>query len=321
MIIKQDETRNQSITNANINGFYLTVMLTALTNNTLIKKTQYGTGLDFDASKVMINATLKRDGKTFPLFNTNLGLLGWFNSHLSGGKNWLLGTDFIRPTANTKHKNIRTLFIDLGTVMNLKGTDEVFIECYVGRETFQSTTIDDSNSYIDIKSANAIGKEVGIYQLVAETIQAGTTTDSWNLGDNVTKIGICNFEDSDETQQIIQNVRISSDRYDESLTLADLVTRNMRIFGKQPYNKGYDRTTGTVTDSYTPALPQSFIVLNDEEIDGARMDISFDGSKVNSSKNFVLWQKFDTSLEIIQRGQAMEAKHTAENLNKLPVTL
>lgn len=321
MIIRLDETRNQSITNNTINGFYLTVLLTAVSNNYLIKKTQYGTGLDFDASQVNILATLKRDGKTYQLFNTNLGILGGFHSQMSGGKNWQLGTDFVRPAVGSKHKNIRTLFVSLGGHQNLKGTDEIFIECTVGRNSFQASTLDASACYIDIKPAFSIGKEVGIFQLFTETIQAGTTTDTFNLGDNVMSIRLLNFEDSDETLQIVQNVRISSDRFDQTFNLPDLVARNMLLYGNEPYNKPYDRTTGVVTDSYVPANPQSFVILDEEEIDGATIDIAFDGSKVNASKNFLVYRKFDTSLEIIQRSQQLEAKHMEQNLAKLPVTL
>lgn len=321
MIIRIDETRSQQVTNNTINGFYLNVLLVGKAVNTLIKRTGYGTGIDFDASQVSLKATLKRDGKIFNLFNNNLGIIGQYNSLLSGGKNWLLGTDYVRPTASTVHKNVRTLFVSIGGHLNLKGTDEIDIECTIGRNTFQASTLETSSCYVDIKPAFSIGKEIGIYTLFSETIQAGTTSDTFNLGDNVTKIALMNFEDTDETQQIVSNISISSDRYDQSFSLPDLITRNMTMYGKQAYNKGYDRTTGVVTDSYTPAYPQSFVLLNDEEIDKTGVDLTFDGSKVNSSKNFLCYTSFVTSLEIIQRGQYLESKHTEENLSKLPVSL
>lgn len=321
MIIRVDETRSQQITNSTINGFYVNVLLVAKLVNTLIKKTSYGTGIDFDASQVRLTATLKRDGKIYSLFSNNLGIIGQFNALLSGGKNWLLGTDYVRPTADNAHKNVRTLFVSIGGHLNLKGTDQIDIECTIGRNTFQTSTLEETTCYIDIKPAFSIGKEVGIHTLFSETIQAGTTSDTFNLGDNVTKIALMNFEDSSETLQIISNISVASDRFDQSFSLPDLITRNLIMYGKQPYNKGYDRATGATTDSYTPAYPQSFILLNDEEIDQARIDLTFDGSKVNSSKNFLAYQSFVTSLEIIQRGQYLETKHMEENLSKLPVSL
>jgi hypothetical protein len=321
MIIRLDETRSQQVTNSTINGFYVSVLLLATAVNTLIKRTSYGTGLDFDASQVMVKATLKRDGKVYNLFNNNLGILGQYNSLLSGGKNWLLGTDYIRPAVAAKHKNVRTLFLSLGNHINLKGTDEIDIECTIGRNSFQETTLDTSACYIDIKPAYSIGKQTGIYTIFSETIQAGTTSDTFNLGDNVVKMALMNFEDTDETQQIVSNVSIGSDRFDQSFALPDLITRNLLAYGKQSYNKGYDRASGATTDSYTPAYPQSFILLNDEEIDRATVDLTFDGSKVNSSKNFLVYTSFVTSLELIQNSQYAETKHMEENLSKLPASL
>ncbi|PRY50382.1 hypothetical protein B0I27_109105 [Arcticibacter pallidicorallinus] len=322
MIIRVDETRKQTITGKTINGFYLSVLLLHSRANVLIPKTQYGTGLGFDASQVNLKATLKRDGKLYSFFNNNLGILGHYNSLLSGTKNWLLGTDYVRPTAENKHRNVRTLFVELGGHVNLRGTDEIEFEVTVGRNTFNATHLDQSVCYIDVNPSYSIGKEVGIFSTYSETIQAGTTSDRFNLGDNVTKIALVNFDDTDETQQIVQNMQISSDRFDQSYNLAELINRHNRNFGKAAFNYPFPpNQPGNILETYRPAYAQSFVVLNDEEIDQAIVDLTFDGSKVTSSKNYLVYTSFVTSLEIIQRSQALEEKHTVENLNKLPVSL
>ncbi|MFB2120045.1 hypothetical protein [Parapedobacter sp. 2B3] len=321
MLAKLNEGRNGTISKRTLDGFLVSVNLVAAANNTVLAATQYGTGTGFDASQVNFKVILRRGGKEFVVMHDNLGILGAFNSILNGGKNWSLGTDIVRPASAAKHHSIRTLFLGLGGHLNLATGDEIYFEVNVGRNSFGSA-IDSNQSYVQINPHYSIGKEVGIFVTRSNVIQQSATREAVNLGDAVTRIAFLNMEDTGVSNQIIQNLNFSSDRVDGSFNFAELIALNDIWFRNSQWLKYFDYASGgSDVDSYQPAYPQSFVFHNEEAVDNCSVDITFDPSKVNAQKNYIVYQSFLSSKEIIAKAAAMSEKHAAENISKLPVTL
>jgi len=321
MLAKLNEGRNSTISKRTIDGFLVCVNLLAAAANTVLAATLYGTGTGFDASQVNFKVILRRSGKEYVIMHDNLGILGAFNSILNGAKNWFLGTDIIRPASGVKHNSIRTLFISLGGHLNLSVGDEIYYEVNVGRNAFGSA-IDTTASYIQINPHYSIGKEVGIFLTKSNVIQASATRESVNLGNNVTRIAFLNMEDTGVSNQIIQNLNFSSDRIDGSYNFGELIALNDLWFRNSQWLKYFDYSSGgSDVDSYQPAYPQSFVFHNEEAVDNAAVDITFDPTKVSAQKNYLVYQSFLSSKEIIAKAAAMSEKHAVENLSKLPVTL
>lgn len=317
MIVKQDETRNASVIKRTLNGFLINVNLEASQNNTLLLPTQYGTSLSFDASQVNVKAVLKRNGKDHVLFHDNLGILGQYNSILCGSKNWFLGTDIQRPDLNSKHKSIRTLFVYLGGHLNVGGNDEVCYEVTVGRNSF-NLGVDPNACYVQVTPHYSIGKESGVFMTKSHVIQANATRESFNLGDNVSRIAFLNFEDTGVTNQLIQNVQISTDRVDWSFNFADILNIHQMKYGYSQWLKMYDYSNiNNLVDSYQQAFPQSFILHDKDEFDSCALDIAFNGNLINASKNYIVYSKFITSMDILRKSARMVEKHTEENLAKI----
>lgn len=320
MVTKYGESNKNSFQNKTINGFYVNVYLEHTTVNQTLLPTQYGTNLQFDPSQISMKAMLKRDGKNIQLFSDNLGLIGRFNSILKGAKEWQLGTDKQRPAAGAVHKNVRTLFIYLGSHLNVKDTDECVYEMNVGRTSFLSP-LDQNKCYVEMTPAFSIGYESGVYSQNFETVKAHTTSQDFNLGDNVTDIAFMNMEDSDVTDDIITSLMLSSDRLDLSLSQFDLINRNVQMFNFAPFNKTYDYSVGAsnTNDAYVPAFPNTFVLLSREEIDQASLNVTFNPAAVNESKNYVAYRTFFLTREALGKSLKLSDKHKSENVDKLPI--
>ena len=325
MIVKQDETRNSSIRKRTLDGFLVNINLVQNAVNQLLKPTQYGNAQGFDASQVNVKVILRRNGKDFLLVHDNLGILGQYNSILHGSKNWFLGTDLELPTATLRHTAVRTLFLSLGGHINLGGDDEIIYEITVGRQSFNSD-LQSASCYVQITPNFSIGKEIGIFLTKSHVIQTGETRGNFNLGSNVTRIAFLNFEDTGMTQQIIQNLNLASDRLDLSLSLADIINRHGMNFPYAQWHKykEYNSQGGDV-DTYQVAYPQSFIFHDAQaesgDLDEVSLDLTFDGSKVLPSKNYLVYTNYYTSMEILRRSAQLNAKHAQENVSKVPETL
>lgn len=321
MIILNNETRSGEVKNKTLDGFLVNVRLKANNSASLIPPTGYATATGFDASQITIKVILKRNGRSWTQISDNLGILGQYNSILKGAKEWNLGTDFALPP-NKPHEVTRSVFISLGGHHQIKGDDVMSYEVTVGRNTF-NTGLSVNDCSVEINPHYSIGKELGIFMTKSEVIDANKTREQFNLGDNVMKLAILNFEDTDYTKQIISNLQLSSDRVDWTFTLNDLICVHMMKYGDSRWLKPYDYQNGVsnAMDSYLPAFPNSFVVLDNEEVDQATLDINFVPNSVVASLNHVVYTCFASSQEIIAKALHQTDKHNAENISKLPITL
>jgi len=316
MIIKQNETRHEKIRNLTINGLNISVLLEATADNTAIPLTGYRSTSSFDPSNVNIEVTLQRNGIKYTLVNQNLALIAHYQTILKGGTLWRKGLTLRKKDAAVKHLATRNLFLHLGGHYNLQGDDEILVTATVNRGTF-GTAVSSTESTIQIEANTSIGVEYAIHQMNFYAIQATQSSDSVNLGDNVTRLALVSFE-TDFEKQVFKSASLSSDRLDWTANEQELIIRH---WDKFPYNIA-DVLISNVADTAHPLYyPNTFLVHDSDEIDRARLQFQMNSLNVDASENFIAWTTFITSQELLSKAMQMKSKHERKNVEKVPLSV
>jgi hypothetical protein len=320
MIIRKSESRQQTVRSNTIDGLNLDIYLSAAAVNTAIGVN------DFDPRQVNLKVLLKRNKRTYTLMQDNLLILGTFNSLLKGHHEFQNGWYVIAPAANAKAVQIRTVKICLGGHVNLKNDDEIFVEVTIGSGAF-SANLDDTNCYVECDVNYSIGYEGGVMYTVSEVIQANSSKQAFNPGDNVVSLALLNFSEDNFVNQVVTNLQFSSDRLDFSHNFFQLLNRHVQQFGCNPnYRYGHtipidESNPSDKAFKWLPVYPQSFQLLHEEEVDKLVVDISFNGSLVQASQNYLVYRRYETDIVTVAKAQQMDVKHTKEKLDKLPAQM
>lgn len=312
MLVRQGENRSESVSGKTLNGLFINAFLAGATNNVPISDTSFASGNGFDPSNVNLKVILTRREKDYVIVHDNLGILAHYQTIKNGGSEWFKGTILQAHGTSAKQQVVRTLFLDFGGHINLDGSDKLTFELSVNRNTFGSE-VDANSSYIQVQSAFSIGKEQGIPQTRTRNIQANSVSENFVLGNNLMKFAVINVDSTPVTQQIVTNVAITSDRYKQSFTFNDLVNLQNRWYAPQPYAKH-----GGQVATIERVFPQTFLIHDGELISQAAIDMTFDGSKVSASKNFVVQTNLLSSKEIVLKAAQRAEKHAIENIQALP---
>ncbi|MBC9933325.1 hypothetical protein [Chitinophaga qingshengii] len=325
MIVRYSESRQMTTRARSIDGFMFSIFLQAKENNVFLGMN------DFDPRQVNIKVILRRAGRNYTIVQDNMLLLGAFSTLLRGQDEFFFGFYKQVPGTSTKCQNLRYFFLDFGVPLNLKGDDELYTEVTVSKSAF-SSNVDESLSYIEYAINPAMAYEVGIPFLFSNVVQSQATKENYNLGDNVLSIAFLNFDRTDWEKPVVNNLQLSSDRFDLSLNFHELMIRNLIHY---PAAMNYrfttsltppDEHTGTgKTYKYLPPFPQSCMIFNGGqssiEVDQCSLDISFDGQQVNASQNYIVCRRLETDVHTIVASQEREVKHINEKLASLPAKL
>lgn len=316
MQIRINEKRVHKVVNETVNGLNVIVDLTASANNTQIADTQYMTATGFDASGVSIDVHLKRNGRIFTMISTNLAVLAHFNSLTMNAHQFYKGTTRVKRGASVKQEQVRSLFIPFYGHHNIKGSDELIVTVHVANNTF-NTGVDSIQSSILVTPNQSIGVESAIYSFHTHAIQANQETENVNLGDNVQRLALISF-DRDGMKQIFRQASLSSDRLDWTYIDSELRLKHYQYF---PYNYADALISNSLVEDQLRYFPNSFLIHDKDEIDGAKLKVNTNPVNVASSTNYIAWISFETSQEILQRAIQMEQKHATENVSKIPETI
>lgn len=324
MIVRYSESRQLPVRGQTIDGLLISVFLQAKENNVFLGMN------DFDPRQVNIKAILRRGGRNYTIVQDNMLLLGAFSTLLRGQDEFFFGFYKQVPGTSTKCQNLRYFFLDFGVPLNLKGDDELYIEFTVSKSAF-SANVDETLSYVEYSTNRAMAYEVGIPFIFSSVVQSQATKENYNLGDNVLSIAYLNFDQTDWGKPIVNNLQLSSDRYDLSLNFHELMIKHLIQYDHAP-NYRYttsltpDEHSGTgKTYKYFPPFAQSAMIFNggqsSREIDQCMLDISFDGQQVNASQNYIVCRRLETDVHTIVQAQEREVKHINEKLASLPAKM
>lgn len=316
MQVRINEKRTHKVINETVNGINVVAHLVASANNTDIPDNNYMTGTAFDPSNIQVDVQLKRNGKIYSMISSNLAILGHFNTIKKNQKLWLKGKVNVKKGASIKQQVERSLFIPFYGHHNIKGDDELIITVSVGRDAF-GTGVDKNESSILVVPNQSIGIETAIYSFHTYALQAHMADETVNLGDNVEKIALLSFN-KDAEKPIFKIVSLQSDRLDWTQTEAELNLRHFCFFPDNYADHLISVAGGEDSNKY---YPNTYLIHDYKEIDQAKLKVSMHSANVESSENIVAWMSFETSVEILQKAQAMQTKHEIQNAEKVPVTL
>ena len=321
MICKIGESRQDKYTSGTINSITVIAAITAAATNTPLAAS------DFNPSQVNIKVTLKSAGKPHMIMQDNLQILGVFNSLKRGYHEFLNGLDKTYSAVGVKAVKIRPVTLHFGGHIRLSGNDELIVEVVPSQSGTFSSAVDTGVSHLEFYANQSIGYEMGLPSVKSEVVQQNTTNQSFNLGNNVTKLAYLNFDKNDLAAEVISNFSLSSDRLDISQTFNRLLASNPLNFDEVPATRYGSVLPIHATDATGRAfrgldfLPQSMILFDGEkiqnELDNARAEISFNSANVAASQNYVVWTTYETDAATVKDALNRQEKHLQEKLEKV----
>jgi len=301
MIIRNRETQTENVRNQTVNGLSV--------KGFLITSSGTPTSANIDFEQCVVKIVLNRNGTQDIILQDDLKKLG-----LASNVDMLAQYAF-STTPITVGSDLGALIcfsIPFGGHINLKNDDYLFVEVTNLKDLFTSNA--QSTSYIETKLIKSVGYEEFIPQISSKVIQANESTRKYDLGDNVKRAVILNYDKTDFTDNVVQNITISSDRYNENLTFPDLVLSKINRFGKQllPSASNSDISTGLQED-------QSFVLMDfHQHFNGVELDIKFSPAQVVQGNNVIVYWTYRTDAGILQKAQNLQAKHVQKAIDAIP---
>jgi hypothetical protein len=294
MIVKHLELKNQSYRNIKLNGISINCFLNGLAN-------AGSTSVDF--SKSTIQLILIRGGKSHVIYSGNLKVVG-----LASSVDTLDQLAFATTVASANQlvagqQSMISFHIPFGGPVDLHNDDEIYIEIQNNANLFTNAALE-ASSYLEVKPLKCYGVERFIPQIRTWVIQENEQSMQYMIGDNLYRLVVLNYDKTDYTQNIINNLIFTSDRLDETYTFADLISRKLRSYGKQLIPFANADTALNIQED------QSFLVTDfDAEYDGVQLDMQFNGLNVTRSNNYIVAWTYYTDWNIQNLAAAKDAKH------------
>ncbi len=266
-----------------------------------------------DYKKVLITATLKRGGKMKTLFRSNLRNLLTFSSFFGGLEHILFPMSYapiMSGSGSTTNRQIAGL-IDLGDVINLNGSDEIFVEVQMidGWIGMANATNIQANT-IEFEWRETIGNEKATPIIETINIPTGNSIFSHSLGENVSKIALISPSvlPVNTTNALITQFKLNSDRYNLTDTFEHMLARRNTQFE--------DFVTGSTR-------MQNFMYVPHTEINQANLELNLNPSNITAENLTLMYSRYDidgqTLERFVNRGNKHAHKdeiHLRQQLNK-----
>ena len=315
------KTEHETVTNGTYNSLIVLCHLTHAAVNTTF------TPSAFDASKVKLKV-MKLDKKgqvigQFPI-NDNLLIVGTYVSYAESYRQFYNGIDKVLPAADVKAEKMLFVEIPFGHT-RLSDGESLKAEVTLGQGAF-SSAVDALLSYVEFGLIPSIGYDLADFEHIAIPVDRDQKQFKHNLGDNITRIMILNFDKTTVTNPVVTGLTLSSDRLNETMNNDMIHTRTARYLNKlspQQFATALPAVPGTPT--VKPGLnylPQTHILF-DGRLDGnvtldrVNLTMELDSTQVEGSQNYVVITRYITSAEKLNREQARMEKHRTENLSRI----
>ena len=301
MLVKHLEIKNQSYRNIKLNGISVMAFLNGLAN-------AGSTSVDF--SKSTLQCWLVRNGKTHVIYSGNLKVIG-----LASSLDTLNQLSFATTQSNAAQltggqQALVSFEIPFGGPVDLHGDDEIYIEVQNNAGLFTDGDLE-ASSYLEITPIKCYGVERFIPQIKTWVIQANEQQNQYMIGDNLIRLAFLNYDKTNYTQNVINNLIFTSDRLDETYTFAKLIARKITRMGKQLIPVNPDISIGIQED-------QSFMVTDfNEEYDGVQLDAQFNGANVAAGQNYFVAWTYYTDWTILNAAAAKDEKHAEKTADKI----
>lgn len=300
MIIRNKEKQSEKVKSQTVNAVRVKAILQNSNANPATA--------DIDWENCQIKIILNRNGETHVIMQDDLKKLGLASTVDTLNQYAFTQNNLSQLTGNGQ---AAIMFkIPLGGHLNLKGDDYLYIEVSNMNGLFSQACA--PTSYIEITMQKSVGYETFIPTIRSEVIQAGESNRKYDLGDNVIRAVLLNYDQQDFKTPVLSNITISSDRYTDDLTFADLVLDKTSRYGMQTS----DNTKVDIADRIQQ--DQCFVMIDfGQEFDQVEFSIKFNPGNVNASQNYIVYWDFYTNPEIVQKAQQKMVKHQNEAQTKI----
>jgi hypothetical protein len=302
MIAKQGENVTQELRNKSFQRIGFKIYMTHGTNNNTPD------AADFNLENLVLKGTLLRNGRNHTLFSERAKVLfmesGFYDA------SW----DHVRPlspvyvtlqTATAGLPGVVCLFlnIDLGTVVNLRKDDVFLLDVNVGSGVFHSD-LAVNGTFVEFEAEDAVGTEDFTPIITTRSIPGGEGRLQLDLGDNVQRLTFINLDQTttNEADAVINQYTIQTDRYGQVDNYRELLGKRFAQFRN-------------ITDAQGRA--QSFTILDGEEFDDVKLDLTFNSAKVTAAKNIIVLRQFVTSAEQVRLAHTTARIHEVKQLAKV----
>lgn len=300
--------RNLDIQNESVRGITTSgIMVKAV----LVNSSGTSTSADVDFSKSIIKVILNRGGRQYVILQSNLKILG-LASNLDGLLQYAFaGGGFNIPSSLG---SMQSFIIPFGGHINLKGDDFIYVEVQNLAGLFTSTIA--ATSFLDVRLIKSVGYEQFIPSITTMVIQANETTRNYDLGDNIIKACLLNYDKTDFTNNVVSNLTFSSDRLNENYTFMDLVTFKLSRYKTQLLGDTNPDLSSRINGD------QCFTLIDFASTHGGifqqvQFDINFNSAQVTAGNNYIVYWSYYTTPEILAKAANMEAKHLKKANDKV----
>jgi hypothetical protein len=304
LIVKVNENREQILRGQTIGRLKLNAFLAEDTNNVDITPDQ------LDLTKIFVKMILNRNGKDITLFSDKI--VFWaVDSALDNNLNYVhpLNTTaanmmiILAKDVAVKEQALKSVVLDLPGVINLKGSDTLKVEVSMAAGVFHAN-LDQSLCYVEVEFEQFVGYEEYIPQIKVFTINAGESSFSPAVGNDLVKISFINLDKNDilEASAPLASMSLKSDKYSSFATWKQLLCRRY-----------YDFTT----PAEAAYLRQSHLLYQGIDLDGSTLDLQLNSANIASAKNAVVCQYLLADQFTAQRALDMSIKHKTDHVRKI----
>lgn len=313
--VGQNETQEKS--SGTYNALYIGAILSHGTNNTSILVS------DFDPSTINVDVSIKRaSGQTEKIMHDNFQLLGTFNTIDKGYHEFLNGIEKIPKGASQKEVKVRFAELSFGGHVRVNPGDKLMAKLTLAAAGVFSSNLNAANSSIEFDLVPSIGYQYAMPETIIEPIKASQSSDSYAVGDNVTRLMVMNFDQTDCVQEVITALNLTTDKIDRTLSfnqLQSLNVQNLSSASTERYGTSLplSPTSPTVVRGVS-YLPQTYLLHDVEkykaDLSKATLSISFNKAYVNASQNYVAYRKYSTDAKMLRTAVDRANKHKTEKM-------
>lgn len=307
--VKFGENRPLTLRNTKISGFAINAYLLSSAVNV------QPVNSDVDFSNALLKVILRRDGHIIPIIQNDLKSIGLALNlysfarrafyHDAGHAHYLVQGD-----AATKGQSMLCFDIDLKMTLDLKGTDELYIELSANNGLF-SANVDTNSSFIELKPIVSTSVERGVPIITTHVVQGGEMRKTFDLGSNILAVTVLNYDKINAISPVIQSLTIKSNIFSDTFSFRDLINLKYRNLIDT------DRAGASFNDESSNEYDQCFELSFPEELDQVGLDITFVPANVVANKNLVIVHSYYTDMKTLAKAQAEEMQKQESKLSTL----
>jgi hypothetical protein len=296
------------IRGGNVAGFTFAAKVVHTTDNTAFAANP------FDASNVMIKATLYRGGRSFQILADVLLPLAVDSAFYTGSFDQLLNIGtvgyqrLVAAAASTKEVVLQTIVVRFHEVINLSGDDSLLLEVQANSNAIDSNS-SAANSRFLFDALEGVGNGFSIPFIRAHSIRASISSDKINLGNGLVDVKFINVDKSGITtaNQVLSSVQFQSDKLKSSDSYEELLAKRAESFQSNADHALRHQSFDLVS------LSKENYSGMDTRLNNCDLSFILNSGNVTASKNWVVSRGFYNDAQTLDTAKSRYNRHFDSN--------